>query len=221
MKRKEWRFFKQVCTNQGLTQRKQLSSPCVLHSGCLLTRFSSSALSSLTQAAEEILHFDPTVVIMAWKAVGRMVCYLKTCSSHVLMACPAITSMCAAMRHQSNECASCGARREKRVSYISCVSLFLSLFSLSSLLLLLVIALLFIHTHCSSSHFPHFAFHSGSTRPVCQVVKIMSFLCYADHQSSSGTCRRSAFLVILCLWWFLFSVCRSLNHVTITLHSAC
>ena len=152
---------------------------------------------------------------MAWKAVGRMVCYLKTCSSHVLMACPAITSMCAAMRQQSNECASCGVRREKRVS-TSLVFLCPLAYSLSSLYWLL---LFYLYTHTFT--LPHFAFHLGSTRPVCQVVEIMSFLCYADHQSSSGTCRRSAFLVILCLWWFLFSVCRSLNHVTITLHSAC
>ena len=128
-----------------------MSSPCILHSRCLLTPFSFSALSSLTQAAEEILHFDPTVVVMAWKAVGRMVCYLKTCSSHVLMACPAITSMCAAMRQQSNECASCGVRREKRVS-IPLVFLCSLAYSLSPLYYCCWLLLCYSYIHTAVVH---------------------------------------------------------------------
>ena len=96
-------IFQKGCTNQALTL-------------ILALNLFFPVLCSLSQAAEEVLHFDPTIVIMTWKAVGKTVCYLKTCPSHIEEACPIITSMCTAMRQQSNECVSHGIRREKKAS---------------------------------------------------------------------------------------------------------
>lgn len=69
-------------------------------------------LSSLLCLSQLMLYFDPSLVLLSWKGVGKLVCRLKN-HAHILHCqrtardlslCSVVCGMCEAMVRKSEEC---------------------------------------------------------------------------------------------------------------------
>lgn len=76
-------------------------------------------LTSLLKMAQDTIHFDPSLVLLAWKALGKFVCRLKdhthqfddtAWSIHDI-----VKATCDAMKTKSRECLLCAPLEEKKV----------------------------------------------------------------------------------------------------------
>ena len=79
-------------------------------------------ICSLFNTAQISLHFDPSLILLTWKAVGKLVCRLRD-HTH----CPSdnewslssvVCGICDAMKQKSRECVKCASQKDKVNMYI-------------------------------------------------------------------------------------------------------
>lgn len=80
-------------------------------------------LTPLLKVAQDTIHFDPSLVLLAWKALGKLVCRLKD-HTHQLddtawSIHDIVKGTCDAMKTKSRECLLCAPLEEKKVEHYS------------------------------------------------------------------------------------------------------
>lgn len=67
-------------------------------------------VSRLRLLCAPVLHFDPSLCVLVWRGVGRMVCRGKSVLSDEWSIRPIISDICIAMETKALECVQCAPR---------------------------------------------------------------------------------------------------------------
>lgn len=74
-------------------------------------------ICSLFNTAQISLHFDPSLILLTWKAVGKLVCRLRehthSLSDNEWSLSSVVCGICDAMKQKSQECVKCASQKDK------------------------------------------------------------------------------------------------------------
>ena len=118
------------CLTSYLSITRRLRMVCVYTRCCLdfslvlymtvLCDLYVVVVSSLRLLCGPVLSFDPSLLVLVWRGMGRTVCRGKSVAGYEWTIRPIISDACIAMRNKAAECVQCAPRESEVQSFAIC-----------------------------------------------------------------------------------------------------
>lgn len=77
----------------------------------IMVYYTLAVFTTLSKTAEAVLYYDPPLIVLTWKVLGKMACRVKSILTSE--ACSAVRDMCSVMLKKTSECVACASQGKK------------------------------------------------------------------------------------------------------------